>query len=155
AESSFDSVVATIWAALRCGKDEPSASALEAILPRIFEISGEERSGGWSDRRELYQELAFAARHGYADPAIVKLKELALRDERYADFVFRIFEEIDNPIALRFLIDRTAKTAAKPHKEGTVSGVFIWESQWRRGAGFEYRPMPDACINALEEMWAA
>jgi hypothetical protein len=149
---SSEFVLPGLWAAIRCTA-EGSTALLDAIMPAIFSVSDEKQAGGWSDRREIFQELQHSIRHGIAPAVISALRALAERDERYRDFVFGLFCEIDHPIALEFVIRRVAKAAAKPVEAGHISGAYIWETQWRSKGGIEYRPMPSSCVDELQRLW--
>jgi hypothetical protein len=124
-------------------------------MPAIFSVSDEKLAGGWSDRGELFQQLRHSTRHGIAPAVISALRALAERDERYRDFVFGIFCEIDHPVALEFVIRIVADLAAKPVQAGHLSGAYIWETQWRYEGGLEYRPMPSSCVDELQRLWQA
>lgn len=145
-------VLSAVWAALRCCADD-SPELLDTVLPAVFTVPDERGPGGWSERRQLFEDLAFAASHGFRPFVLTQLRELATNDKRYSDFVFSLFQEIDDPVALEFVIRRVAKKAAEPAREGMLSGAFVWETQWRRGEGFGYRPLSCACVEALERLW--
>jgi hypothetical protein len=143
-----ESVQCALWAALRCS--DPSGDLLATVLPAIFTVSDEPGVGGWSDRNELFQEIGFSARHGFSPDVLSFLKALSERDDRYDPFVSSLFARIDKPICMGYVVRKVAEKAAKPVEPGHVSGVSIWESQWRRTAGFEYAPMPADCV---DELW--
>jgi hypothetical protein len=151
--ASPQTVLAAVWAALRCTDVTGSGELLCTVLPSIFTVSDEKSSGGWSERHELFKQLAFSARHGFTPYVVAKLQALAAEDGRYSDFVFAVFEEIDDPIALEFVVTTVARIAAKPVGEGMISRATIWEGPWRRGAGFRLRPLPQAGVEALESLW--
>lgn len=140
-------VAPALWAALRCS--DPSGNTLAAIVPATLSTSDERGVGGWSARQQLFQDIGFSARHGFSPEVLTFLKDLAERDERYEPFVFSLFERVDNPMCLEFVIRKVAKLAAKPVQAGHVSGVFIWEDQWRRRSGIQEAPMPADCVDAL------
>ena len=136
-----------LWAALRCSG--PSGNPLVAVLPAIFSVSDEHGAGGWSARRQLFEDIGYSARHGFSGEVLSFLKGMAERDERYESFVFSLFAQIDSPICLEFVVRKVAKQAAQPVEPGHISGVFMWETQWRRTAGLEDAPMPPDCVDAL------
>jgi hypothetical protein len=140
-------IVSALWAALRCS--DPSGNLLAAILPAIFFVSEEPGVGGWTARRQLFEDIGFSARHGFSFEALSFLKSLAEREERYEPFVFSLFERIDTPMCLEFVVRKIARLAAKPIAPGHISGVYMWETQWRRTAGLKDQPMPADCVDAL------
>jgi hypothetical protein len=136
-----------LWAALRC--PDPSGGLLTATLPGIFSVSDEPAAGGWSPRGQLFQDIGSSARHGFSLDVLSFLETVAERDEQYEPFVFSLFQRIDNPLCLEFVVRKVAKQAAMPVEPGKLSWAFVWESQWRRTFGSEDAPMPADCIEAL------
>jgi hypothetical protein len=140
-------ILPALWAALRCS--DPLGATLTAILAGIFRISDEPGPGGWTARHQLFQDIGSSARHGFSPEVLSFLKALAEREERFEPFVFSLFQRIDNPMCLEFVITKVAKQSSKPVEPGHVSGVFIWETQWRRMSGLKDAPMPLDCVDAL------
>ncbi|MGO8786319.1 MAG: hypothetical protein ACLQVL_02900 [Terriglobia bacterium] len=152
AQDRNKSIVETLWASLRCSSAAP-AEFLAPVFAAILGLKDEDQAGGLSDRQTVLQETRFAARHGFNPQVLRYMTELGQREE-YQGIVAAILEEVDDPIAVDFVVRRLAFLSHRAKEEGKFFPWAIsWSDRWTRGAGEGPIPLSRASTQALRSLW--
>lgn len=146
-------LMAALWAAFRCARDNPAA-ILDPMMAAVLALPVDESGKGLGARGALLQELGFAARHGFQDSVIEYLVALGEADEGYRWIVTSLLDDVDHPIAIRYVANTMADA---DHKAQEAGGWSPWASRWgdrwnQKNSQDEYRLSPQS-VAMLRTLW--
>jgi hypothetical protein len=142
-----------LWAGLRCSGDDPER-VLGPLLPRILEVSDDETEHAGSQRGWLLQELKFATRHGVGEHALRYMADLGANNDEYRWVVVAVLNDLDHPIAIRYVVRQLAEASHKAREAGGFSPwAATWGDRWQRNSSGQSRHLSAESVAALRSLW--
>lgn len=142
----------TLWAALRCAGEHPD-NVIGPMIPAILAVPDDE-SRGFDEREALLLSLQHAVRHGLNEHVLAYLADLGQSNEAYDWIVAAILDDIDHPIAIRYVVPLLAD-AQRSAKQG--GGISPWAVTWgnrrpRRNDDQQWN-LSAPSVDALRALW--
>jgi hypothetical protein len=146
-------ILPALWAGLRCAGDEP-AGVIGPMMQVILKLPHDESGRSSSRRSSVLRDLGFAVRHGISELALRYLADLGMAEEAYRSIVAAVLDNVDHPVAVRYVASLLADAQ---HRAEQAGGFSPWASIW--GDGWKgHEKGTDACLSAtsvaaLQSLW--
>jgi hypothetical protein len=147
-------LLAALWAGFRCAGDAP-ANLLGPMMEQTLLLQHDETGQQIAERETLLQELAFTSRHGFGEPVLAYLVGLGTAGEQFRWIVAAILDEIDHPVAIRYVVRLLAEAKDKAEQVGRFSPwAHLWGDRWQRKDNRSEVRLSPQSIAALRSLWA-
>lgn len=144
-----------LWAGIRCAGDTP-AELLGPMMPYILLLQHDESGKKVNERYSILRELKFASRHGVGDSVLSYLTNLGVSQERFRWIVASILDDLDHPLAVRYVVRLLAETKHKAEQAGGFPPwAHMWGDNWNLEESGKKNCLSAASVSALKSLWEA
>ena len=154
AQNKINILLPALWAAIRCGYNNPGL-ILDEMIAGWATLPDAEKEGESCERDEIAQELQFAVKqHGLSESVLKYLIAQAKNVESLRWPITFMLQESNNPIAIRFLLEEFSIIEKQTEGGNRFSPwMTIVREKWdptKEGRG---RRLPPDAIKVLKDCW--
>jgi hypothetical protein len=147
-------LLVALWAGFRCAGNTP-AELLGPMMPHILTLQHDESGRTVDERGRLLESLSHASRHGFGEPVLSYLVELGAGRDEFWRVVASILDDVDHPVAIRYLVRLFAEEEHRAKQAGGSSLMaHIWSDRLKRKANDAHGRLSFGSLSALRSLWA-
>jgi hypothetical protein len=144
---------AALWAGFRCAGNSP-AELLDPIMPNILSLQHDDSGRSVDERGSVLLDLRFATRHGIGEPVLAYLADLGTTREDFRGIVGAILDDVDHPVAIRYVVRLLAEVKHKAELVGRFSPwALSWGDRWERKETENDNRLSADSVAALRSLW--
>ena len=145
---------AALWAGFRCAGNSTD-ELLGPIMPYILFLQHDDSGQRVDERGSLLQELGFASRHSFGEPVLAYLAGLGTARTDFRWIVAAILDDVDHPVAIRYVVRLLAEAKHKAELVGGFSPwALSWGDRWKRKDKENDNRLSAGSVAALRSLWA-